>query len=412
MVEHLLKMKQPRIESSVFAQNPFLTYLAQHWHEHLKDRGDISRDDGVLNDMLLMLFGEPMNPAYINWIRVWNPECKKLDFGLAQETCPSPLYLATFLSFKGISKHLIHKRSYINGAGGLVHTTLQLALSREYTELAQDLIAAGEDVDKTACDQPTALYTAVEKGNTELVQLLLAAGANPDTTHALSDSALQFASFRGFTTIVELLVASGANVNLQSGRFVTALQAAAAAGHSAVVAILLKKGAKPDFFGGLLGTAIQAAATGGHSEVVKMLAAKDIAWNEGRDSIWHDAYDLWKSQSPNSGTSHEQFYLFKEPPLGSDTQRLLAGILETFSSMPVASKGKSTHTRSKRAPSESFVSNVLRTSGLKLDVLDTESMILLDLICQQGLEGMESEHYVYRAFFWARLFRCTAMVSR
>jgi Ankyrin repeats (3 copies) len=353
----------------------------------------------VLKGKLLILFGEPMNAAYLNWIRVWNPESKKQDFGLAQDNCPSPLYVAIFLRFEGISKHLIDNRSYINGAGGLMHTTLQLASQREYTEITQELIAVGEDVDKTADDQPTALYTAVENGNAELVQMLLAAGAKPDAKHAVFGPALQLASFRGFTKIVKSLVASEADVNLQSGRFGTALQAAAAAGHSEVVAILLKKGAKPDVVGGLLGTAIQAAATGGHSVVVKMLAAKDIAWDEERDSIWHEAYDLWIFQSSQTRTKTAQSFLSKELLVGSDIQRMLASVFKAFSSLPATSNGKAIETRNKSAAPE-------------LDALRTKSLKLVEQVRRQGQEGMESGHYVYRALFWAMLFRCTAIVSR
>lgn len=415
MVDHLLEITQPRIEPSIFVKSPFLLYIAQHWHEHLKDRGKIPGEDEVLKSKLLILFEEPMNPAYLNWIRVWNPESKKQDFRLAQGSCPSPLYVAVFLGFKGISKHLIDKRSYINGAGGLMHTTLQLASKQEDTEIARELIAAGEDVDKTADDQPTPLYTAVEDGKDELVQLLLAAGAKPDAKYSLFGPALQLASFRGFTNIVESLVASEADVNLQGGRFGTALQAAAAAGHSEVVAILLKNGAKPDVVGGLLGTAVQAAATGGHSEIVKMLAAKDIPWDEERDSIWHEAYDLWISQSSKDRTKTAnpyrtmtaQFYLSpaprsflsREPLVGSEIQQMLAGILKAFYSLPAASNGKAIYTRKKRATPE-------------LDALRTKSLELVELARRQGQEGMDSEHYVYRALFWAKLLHCTTIVSR
>ena len=398
MVDYLLAIKQPRIEPSIFVKSPFLPYVAQHWHEHLKDCGNIPGEDQVLKGKLLILFGEPMNPAYLNWIRVWNPESKKQDFGLAQDSCPSPLYMAVSLKFEGISKHLIDNRSYINGAGGLMHTTLQLASQRDYTGIAQELIAAGEDVDKTANDQPTALYTAVENGNAELVQMLLAAGAKPDAKHALFGPALQLASFRGFTKIVESLVASEADVNLQGGRFGTALQAAAAAGHSEVVAILLSKGATPDVVGGLLGTAIQAAATGGHFEVVKMLAVKDIPWDEERDSIWHEAYDVWISQSSQTRTKPAEFFFSKELLVGSDIQRMLAGVLKVLSSLPAASNGKAIETRRKSA-------------APKLDALSVKSLELVERVRRQGQEGMESEHYVYRALFWAMLFRCTDIVG-
>ena len=353
MVDHLLEIKQSGIEPSILARSPFLLYVAQHWHEHFKDCGIIPGEDEVLKGKLLILFKEPMNPAYLNWIRVWNPERKEQDYDLTQDSCPSPLYMAIFLRFESISKHLVDNRSYINGAGGLMHTSLQLAVKLGYTEIAQELIAAGEDVDKTANDQPTAL---------------------------------QMASLGGFIKLVESLVASRADVNLQSGRFGTALQAAAVNGHSEIVAILLEKGAKPDIVGGLFGTAIQAAATGGHSEVVKMLAAKDIAWDEKRDSVWHEAYDLWISRFP---TATPQSFLSKDILEGSDIQRMLAGVLQVLSSLPAVSGIEAIKTR---------------------NTIDTKNLILRNEVRRQGQEEMESEHYVYRAVFWAMLFRCRGVV--
>ena len=83
MVDYLLAIKQPKIETSIFVKSPFLPYVAQHWHEHLKDRGNISGVDEALKNKLLILFEEPMNPAYLNWIRVWNPESKRQNLGLA-----------------------------------------------------------------------------------------------------------------------------------------------------------------------------------------------------------------------------------------------------------------------------------------------------------------------------------------
>lgn len=161
MVDYLLAMKQPRIEPSIFIDSPFLPYAAQHWHEHFKEHGNNPSEDEVLKDKLSTLFGAPMNPAYLNWIRVWNPESKKQDFELSQDSRPSPIYIAIFLRFERISKHLIDNCSYINGTGGLMCTALQLALQQGCTEIAQGLIDAGEDVDRTIGDQPTALYTAV-----------------------------------------------------------------------------------------------------------------------------------------------------------------------------------------------------------------------------------------------------------
>ncbi|KAG6355225.1 hypothetical protein INS49_004306 [Diaporthe citri] len=284
MVDHLLAIEQPSIRSSIAVSTPFIPYAARYWHEHLRSSGSSLEEDKVLSSKLLTLFRDPMSPAYLNWIRTWDPERKTTDSGLTTDSCPSPLYMAIFLRLESISRILIDEGSYINGTGGLMCTSLQLASQREDIEISQKLVASGEDIDRISRDQPTALFIAVDHSNAKLVQMLLEAGAKPDAGSPQNRSALQLASLRGSKSIVELLVASGADVNLRSGSFGTALQAAAAAGHTDIVGILLDKRAKLDTVGGLLGTAIQAAQTGGHSGVVTQLADRGAAWDEEGDS--------------------------------------------------------------------------------------------------------------------------------
>ncbi|KAK7701472.1 hypothetical protein SLS64_010216 [Diaporthe eres] len=273
MIDHLLAIQQPNINPSSLETMPFLPYAARYWHENMKNGGIILEEDEVLSSRLLILFGDPMSPAYLNWIRTWNPERETTDFGLTHQSCSSPLYMSVFLGLGVISNILVDKGSYINGTGGVMHTTLQLASQRDNTSMSQKLIVAGEKIDEVPDDQPTALYIAVDNGNVKLVELLLAAGARPNAKHPAHGSALQLASFGGLKSIVESLIASGADVNLRSGLFGTALQAAAAAGHSEIVAILLDKGAEPDAVGGILGTAIQAAES---ARTEKLKLAQDI----------------------------------------------------------------------------------------------------------------------------------------
>lgn len=395
MINHLLTIEQPNIEPSIFVMAPFFRYAAQHWHEHLRRAGNILDQDEVLNSKLLTLFEDPMHPAYLNWIRAWDPERRRTDLDLVEDECPSPLYMAVFLRLKSISQSLIDQGSYINAPGGIMHTTLQLASQREEIDISQRLIESGEDVDQTPEGQPTALYIAVQNGNAELVRVLLAAGAKADAEHSAETSVLQLASFRGLTGIVELLIAFGADVNLQSGSFGTALHAAAAAGHTEVLEILLDKGAKPDTVCGLLGTAIQAAETDGHSEAVKLLAARGVPWVEEGDSVWHEAYDLWMSHTPNTRAVHS--FLAAETLLGGQTQQMLAGVLKVLNPPP-GNASKVSKTRRKSA-------------GQDREAAPSESQKLAELIRRRGQAGMENKHYVYRAFFWAFLLDCMAQVS-
>lgn len=398
MVDHLLAIEQPRITPQIVEMAPFLPYAARYWHKHLKDAGNILDEDEALNSKLSTLFGDPMCPAYLNWIRLWDPERQRADLDLFEDNCPSPLYMAVFLRLQGISRSLIDQGSYINGTGGLMHkTTLQLASEREEIEISQMLIESGEDIDTASDGQPPALYIAVYNRNTKLVQILLEAGADPDRQDFSGSSILQLASFRGLTGIVESLVASGADVNLQGGPFGTALQAAATAGHTDILKTLLGKGATPDAVGGLLGTAIQAAETGGHSVAVKLLAAQGIPWDEEGDSVWHEAYDLWISQTPKTRVA--QFFLTAEPLQGgSQAQRLLAGVLKVLTPPP-PDANRMSHSRRKSA-------------GPVQEAERTDSLKMTELVRRRGQGGTETKNYVYRAFFWAFLLDCKTRVSR
>lgn len=397
MIDHLFAIEQPRITPSIVETAPFLPYAARYWHEHLKGAGNVLDEDEALKSRLSTLFGDPMCLGYLNWIRIWDPERQRPDLDLVEDNCPSPLYMAVFLRLEGISKSLIKQGSYINGTGGLLHSTLQLATQREEVEISQRLIESGEDIQTTADGQPTALSIAVDNGNTELVQVLLEAGADPDGKDSSGSSVLHLASFRGLTGIVDLLVASGADVNIQGGPLGTALQAAAAAGHTEILEILLDKGANPDAVGGLLGTAIQAAETGGHFTAVKLLAARGVAWDEQGDSVWHEAYDLWISQTPKTRVA--QFFLTTQPLQGgSKTQKMLAGVFKVLS--PLQSNASKV-SKARR-----------RSANPEQEAERTDSLKMTELVRRRGQGGMESKHYVYRAFFWAFLLDCKTKVSR
>ena len=130
-----------------------------------------------------------------------------------------------------------------------------------------------------------------------------------------------------------------------------------------------------------------------------MLAAKDVPWDEERDSIWHEGYDVWISRSSETTTQPAQLFFYKELSVGPYNQRMLAGVLKVLSSLPAANNGKAIETRRK-------------SSAPELDELSVTRLAVVEKVRKQGQEWMESEHYVYRALFWAMLFRCTAPVSR
>lgn len=88
MVDHLLAINQPSISPSNIATTPFMSYAARYWHDHMKKGGSLAEEDEVLYSKLLILFGNPMSPAYFNWIRTWDPERKKRSISLTRVITP------------------------------------------------------------------------------------------------------------------------------------------------------------------------------------------------------------------------------------------------------------------------------------------------------------------------------------
>ena len=136
-------------------------------------------------------------------------------------------------------------------SGALIHWTraqkghlLQVAIKCGYTDLIQDLLDAGADVNTPAAYNKgrTALQRAAQEGCTYIVTLLLSYGAdvNAPAGYNRGITALQGAALNGNLKIVLSLLQSGAEINgppaVEKGR--TALQAAAEHGRLDIVSLL------------------------------------------------------------------------------------------------------------------------------------------------------------------------------
>ncbi len=125
------------------------------------------------------------------------------------------------------------------------------------------------------------LQAAIERGYTDLIQEMLDAGAdvNVPAPYFWGRTALQRAAERGYTDIITSLLSYGANVNAPAGYYkgITALQGAALNGNLKIVLILLKAGAEinaaPAIKEGR--TALEAAAEHGHLDIVSLLLEND-----------------------------------------------------------------------------------------------------------------------------------------
>ena len=243
-LKYLIQLKQPLLRG-VLEGSALAKYTAEFWSSHVRKTGDKTEQVSQLT-MALMAKEEP---AYLNWIRLHDPDnpWQGLNLEKSLDSIPMPLYYAALLRLSTVTKLLLNKGAEVNAQGGHHGSALQAA-------------SAG--------------------GHEQVVKILLDAGAEVNAQGGDYGNALQAASYRGHEQVVKTLLDAGAEVNAQGGHHGNALQAASYRGHEQVVKMLLDAGTGVNAEGGKYGTAVWAASSGGHKQVVKMLLDADANVNE------------------------------------------------------------------------------------------------------------------------------------
>lgn len=119
-------------------------------------------------------------------------------------------------------------------------TALMLSFNNE--QLSRLLIAAGADVNATACGDQTPLMWAADKGNIGVCKLLIESGANVNARpndFSCYQTPLIFAARNGHAQVCKLLIDNGADLTLTSMHKQSALHAAARDGHANTVMVLI-----------------------------------------------------------------------------------------------------------------------------------------------------------------------------
>ncbi|KAF7521816.1 hypothetical protein PCG10_007913 [Penicillium crustosum] len=243
---------------------PFAHFAATYWFFFYRNSGKKKSD---VEGLILRLFKDERG-SFLTWVRLRNVAFgwyARIDFTLAIEDVPSPLYYAILLGFEHILSLLIASLGEekklnvaINKQAGFLGNALQVASSGITTDGMLDQYD----------------YNAVNERkvqNEKAVQTLLYHGADVNIQGGHFGTALQAASCEGYEKVVQILLDQGADTNAQGGRYSNALQAAAQGGHEKVVQILLDQGADINAEGYPYSNALQAAAQGGHEKVVQIL---------------------------------------------------------------------------------------------------------------------------------------------
>ncbi len=229
----------------------------------------------------------------------------------------SPLLQAAKAGDIARVRELIAAGEDVNRSAGDGSTPLVWAVYNFDGEMARVLTGAGADVDRANNYGVTPLLQASRTGDANMIGILLDAGADPSLTHPEGETPLMAASRSGNLPAVDLLLSKGADVNAADAfQHQTALMWAAAEGHGEVVDVLLAAGADPDIrarmntlterqnadhpTGGF--TALMWAARNGDEDVVRRLVAGgadlEITNGDGATAtmiaIYNDRFDTAK----------------------------------------------------------------------------------------------------------------------
>ncbi|KAL5344963.1 hypothetical protein ACLOAV_009916 [Pseudogymnoascus australis] len=257
-------------------------YAAEHWIIHTCKAEE---DDNQLS-YLATKFLSTGDSAYLNWLRLYDPDKASgtPNFRRELDSCPNPLYYASLGGIANTANRLVEEGANVNAKGGDFGNALQAASARGHDKIIEVLLSKGADVNAQGGEYSNALQAASHGGHSKIVEVLLSKGANVNAQGGEYGNALYAASYRGHDKIVEVLLSKGADINAQGGLFGNALQAASHGGHNKIIEMLLSKGANVNAQGGEYGNALFAASYRGHDKIVEVLLSKgaDINAQVGR----------------------------------------------------------------------------------------------------------------------------------
>lgn len=152
---------------------------------------------------------------------------------------------------------------------------LHIAAEKNYTEVVEELLKAGVDVNiRSGKQQLTPLISAACCGSMGAVELLVKEGADIDAQSSTGNTALMLAIDRGKIAVAHKLIEMGANLEIRGQKGWTALHNAASGGETGykdIAKALLDTGASVDALSETMLTPLHEAAGKSLHEIVKLL---------------------------------------------------------------------------------------------------------------------------------------------
>ncbi|KAH7385298.1 hypothetical protein DE146DRAFT_666750, partial [Phaeosphaeria sp. MPI-PUGE-AT-0046c] len=139
---YLLQFQRP-LSTQVIGASALARYASEFWSSHLRKTRD--ETEGSLLAMNLM---SADNPAYLNWIRLYDPDrpWKGSDPGKGLKSIATPLYYAALLGLCTVTKLLLDKGADINAQGGEYGNALQAASYKGHEQIVKLLLNRSADV--------------------------------------------------------------------------------------------------------------------------------------------------------------------------------------------------------------------------------------------------------------------------
>jgi ankyrin repeat protein len=196
----------------------------------------------------------------------------------------SPIYIAAQIGYLKIFQDLdaatLFRKTNKN------YPTLCVAADSGRTDVVEELLNKGVDINSKGTDGRSALFCAAEIGNCAMAKLLLERGVDANKAdNEKNITPLLIATQYGYYDMVEVLLEHNAKTNLSDINGITPLYIAAQNGNYRLAELLLGKGAEIDSPNKRGATPLYIAAQNGFFKIVELLldqgAKIELANNEG-----------------------------------------------------------------------------------------------------------------------------------
>jgi hypothetical protein len=145
---YLLQFQQP-LSTEVLGTSALARYAAEFWSSHI--RKTRYKTEGSRLTMTLM---SADNPAYLNWIRLYDPNkpWAEPDLGKGLESVATPLYFTAMLGLSTITKLMLDNKADVNAQGGYYGNALQAASAGGHEQVVKMLLNNNANVNAQGGD--------------------------------------------------------------------------------------------------------------------------------------------------------------------------------------------------------------------------------------------------------------------